>query len=126
MIRPSLVLIPQHFGALLFDRRSSRYMPFDAPAAAVLTRLTEHTADDVIGDAEAGDRDAVIGLIQHLSIKGYLRMDGRLAAARIDRAPPPDHLLGRSRSTWRSLARATSRARTASRGSCRAISPRSP
>lgn len=94
MSRPSLVLIPQHFGALLFDRRSSRYMPFDAPAAAVLTRLTEHTADDVIGDAEEGDRDAVIGLVQHLSTKGYLRMDGRLAAARIDRTPPPGHLLG--------------------------------
>ncbi|GHG99520.1 radical SAM protein [Comamonas sp. JC664] len=94
MNRPSLVLIPQHFGALLFDRRSSRYLPFDAAAAGVLHRLTEQPADAVIGGASEESRDAVEGLVQHLSQRGYLRMDGRLAAARIDRAPPPDHLLG--------------------------------
>src|ERR1700722_2953563 len=40
MSRPSLVLVPQHFGSLLFDRRSSRYMPFDPPAARLLRQLT--------------------------------------------------------------------------------------
>ncbi|AKQ66556.1 Radical SAM, Pyruvate-formate lyase-activating enzyme like protein [Myxococcus hansupus] len=89
------MLIPQHFGALLFDRRSSRYLPFDADAADVLGRLTERPAHDVIDEASEASRDAVEGLVRHLSQKGYLRMDGRLAAARIDRAAPPaDHLLG--------------------------------
>ncbi len=94
MNRPSLVLIPQHFGALLFDRRTSRYLPFDRPAARVLHHLTEAPIDGVIRAASPDERDTVEGLIAHLMGRGYLRMDGRLAAARIDRAPPPDHLLG--------------------------------
>lgn len=94
MSRPSLVFIPQYFGALLFDRRSSRYLPFDAPAAAVLRAMTERPAGDVIEAAAPEDRDAVEGLAVDLASKGYLRMDGRLAAAVIDREPPADHLLG--------------------------------
>ena len=31
-----LVFIPQHFGALVFDRRNSRYFPFDRESAALL------------------------------------------------------------------------------------------
>lgn len=94
MSRPSLVLIPQHFGALLFDRRSSRYLPFDRPAAAVLRAMLERTAGEVIEAAPAAEREAVEGLVMDLATRGYLRMDGRLAAAFIDKEPPSDHLLG--------------------------------
>lgn len=94
MSRPSLVFIPQHFGALLFDRRSSRYLPFDKSAAAALRAMTEHPAGDVIVASAPEDREAVEGLAVDLAARGYLRMDGRLAAARIDREPPADHLLG--------------------------------
>lgn len=92
--RPSLVLVPQYFGALLFDRRTSRYMPFDRAATRVLQAMIEHSADDVIGDTRPENRDSVEGLAEHLATRGLLRLDGRLAAARIDREPPPDHLLG--------------------------------
>ncbi len=94
MSRPSLVLIPQHFGALLFDRRSSRYMPFDRPAAAALRAMIDSPAGDVIAASPPEDRDAVQGLTLELASKGFLRLDGRLAAAAIDREPPAHHLLG--------------------------------
>lgn len=35
-----LVLTPQHFGSLVFERASSRYLPFDAGATAILRELT--------------------------------------------------------------------------------------
>jgi radical SAM protein with 4Fe4S-binding SPASM domain len=92
--RPSLVLVPQHFGALLFDRRSSRYLPFDAAAAAALSALVDLPADEVIARAPEEDREALAGLAAHLADRGFLRLDGRLAAARIERAPPQGHLLG--------------------------------
>src|SRR5262249_56677727 len=34
-----LVLIPQQFGSLVFDCRTSKYLPFDAEATALLLRL---------------------------------------------------------------------------------------
>lgn len=39
--RPPLALVPQFFGSLVFDRRTSRYLPFDAEATAVLVALAE-------------------------------------------------------------------------------------
>src|SRR5215472_13118645 len=94
MSRPPLVLIPQHFGALLFDRHTSRYLPFDRESAGVLASLVEHGADELI-DAEPCDRrELVEGFVSSLFERGYLRMDGRLAAAVIDREVPPEHLLG--------------------------------
>ena len=94
MNRPSLVLVPQYFGALLFDRRTSRYLPFDRPAAGMLRNLIARPAGEVIAAADSDDRDAVEGLVAFLDARGFLRLDGRLAAVRIDREPPADHLLG--------------------------------
>jgi radical SAM protein with 4Fe4S-binding SPASM domain len=91
---PSLVLVPQYFGALLFDRRTSRYLPFDDAAARVLSDMIERPAGDVIEASRLEDQDAVLELTTFLASRGFLRLDGRLAAARIHREPPPDHLLG--------------------------------
>lgn len=92
--RPSLMLVPQYFGALLFDRRTSRYLPFDRAAAHILHEMTERPVGDVIATSCPAERDAVEGLAEYLGARGFLRLDGRLAAARIDREPPLDHLLG--------------------------------
>lgn len=34
--RNPLTLVPQYFGCLVFDRRTSRYLPFDHEATALL------------------------------------------------------------------------------------------
>ncbi|HEY4224039.1 MAG TPA: radical SAM protein, partial [Myxococcota bacterium] len=104
--RPSLVLIPQYFGALVFDRRTSRYAPFDGDAARVLEALRVHGVDAVLRDhcralaasvdeCSVDDMKAdVRALASHLHERGWLTLDGKLAAARIHREPPADHLLG--------------------------------
>ena len=94
MRRPSLVLISQHFGALLFDRRTSRYLPFDRPAARVLREMIERPVWDVIATSPPDERDAVEGLVALLDSRGFLRLDGGLAAALIESRRLPDHLLG--------------------------------
>jgi radical SAM protein with 4Fe4S-binding SPASM domain len=94
MSRPSLVLVPQYFGSLLFDRRTSRYAPFDRPATAVLRAMVARPAGEVIAAASPLDQEAVEGLALHLARRGFLRFDGRLAAECIERALPTDHLLG--------------------------------
>ena len=37
---PPLVLIPQFFGSIVFDRRTSRYVPFDIEATEILRRAS--------------------------------------------------------------------------------------
>lgn len=88
--RPGLVWIPQHFGALLFDRRRSRYLPFDHAASALLRDLAERGAGPVL----AAD-PAHAAFVADLDARGYLTGRGHLDAEVLDPGPlPADHLLG--------------------------------
>ncbi len=94
-MRPPLVVIPQHFGCLVFDRRSSRYMPFDHGATRAL--LDAHAlgiAAAVGSQTDAEARAERIDFYDYFERLGWFRVDGRLAAAVIEADPPPDHLLG--------------------------------
>ena len=84
-----LVLIPQYFGSLVFDRRTSRYAPFDPPATAFFERaIDEPIAMLLEEDPEAAE------FAQHFEREGFFRPDGRFAGVRLDATPPADHLLG--------------------------------
>ncbi len=85
MRRPPLVLVPQHFGSFVFDRRSSRYMPFDRELTALLRAATHTPMHRLPGGPE------VFGALES---RGFSTLDGRFDAAVIDAEPPADHLLG--------------------------------
>lgn len=87
--RPPLVVIPQYFGSLVFDRRTSRYAPFDHEATAVLERALTTSAWQL-----AGERPELAGFVASFERAGYFGPDGRLAGVRLAAAPPADHLLG--------------------------------
>lgn len=90
-----LVLIPEYFGSLVFDRRSSRYMPFDHEATAVLREAIELGVGEAVGRIDDPvQRAARIDFFEYFEQLGWLSVDGRLAAKRIDVEPPADHLLG--------------------------------
>lgn len=89
MSRPPLVVIPQYFGSLVFDRRTSRYAPFDREATAVLERALDTPAWLI-----AGERPDAAGFLACFEREGYFRPDGRLAGVRLAADPPADHLLG--------------------------------
>ena len=90
--RPPLVMIPQYFGSLVFDRRTSRYMPFDAQATRILRRLRREPIDAVAAD-EPSPED-VFDFVEHFLERGFLTTDGRFAGTVLDASPPRDHLLG--------------------------------
>ncbi len=90
-MRP-LVVVPQHFGSLIFDRGSSRYYPFDVEATAFLTSLIETPLSEAV--ELQTDPDAALDLIRRLDHLSFLRPDGRLAGELLDAVPPADHLLG--------------------------------
>ncbi len=90
--RPSLVLIPQHFGCLVFERRTSRYLPFDREATALLMRMHGEGIDAVLGDS--GEPDAVLGFVQCFDDRGFFTRRGRLDATILAVDVPADHLVG--------------------------------
>lgn len=82
--RRPLVLVPEHFGSLVFDRRTARYLPFDHDATALLRRLALAPIDP------GPDAD----FVRHFEAHGFFDLSGRFAADLLDADPPMDHLLG--------------------------------
>ncbi len=94
MPRHPLVLVPQYFGCLVFDRRTSRYLPFDHESTGLLLRLVEQPIDAVLADQPEDDRPAVLRFFDCFYDRGFFRLDGRLAADVLDVDVPADHLAG--------------------------------
>ncbi|WP_007516384.1 radical SAM protein [Pseudofrankia saprophytica] len=94
--RPPLVVVPQHFGSTVFDRRTSRYLPFDAAATAVLTELAEAPIGEVLARlADDERRDQVIRFYEDFYDRGFFTVDGRLAGTVLEGLDvPADHLVG--------------------------------
>jgi radical SAM protein with 4Fe4S-binding SPASM domain len=90
-----LVLIPEYFGSLVFDRRNSRYMPFDHASTLALHGALENGVGVVVGCERDVERQAaLIDFFDYFERLGWLRADGRLAGRKLDATPPADHLLG--------------------------------
>ena len=94
VVRSPLVLIPEHFGSLLFDRRSSRYLPFDAETTTLLRRSIHESFTALIEEVTGEQRAARIDFVAYFEELGMFRADGRLAAVELEASPPDDHLLG--------------------------------
>ncbi len=82
--RRPLVLVPEHFGSLVFDRRTARYLPFDHESTALLCRLARASFDP----------GADAGFVRHFEAQGFFDLSGRFAADLLEASPPRDHLLG--------------------------------
>jgi radical SAM protein with 4Fe4S-binding SPASM domain len=93
--RAPLVLIPQHFGSLVFDRRTSRYLPFDHESTDLLLALRRQPINAVLARLAPGEeRDAVLGFYDCFYRQGFFTLEGRLAADVLDVEVPADHLVG--------------------------------
>jgi len=74
------VLTPQPFGAMVFDRRSSRFLPFDLPATALLIDAVD-TPVHVLAAKAASDetRHAIRTFFEGMYPRGLFTVDGRFA-----------------------------------------------
>lgn len=85
-----LVLIPQYFGSLVFDRRSSRYMPFDSECTALLEAAAETAWHRLL----EGEHDRRAAFFEYFAERDFFGPGGRCSIDVLDAEPPPDHLLG--------------------------------
>lgn len=92
VVSAPLVIVPQHFGSLVFDRATSRYLPFDAETTALLRLLTTNLPGEVAG--EVSDLEAFAQFHRAISARGFCTPDGRFAGATLDVTPPDGHLTG--------------------------------
>jgi radical SAM protein with 4Fe4S-binding SPASM domain len=93
--RKPLVLVPQHFGSIVFDRRTSRYLPFDAEATALLLRLETMPFPAILTEIQDPERrEALIRFFEQFYDRGFFTLDLRFDGTTLDVAPPADHLTG--------------------------------
>jgi mycofactocin biosynthetic radical S-adenosylmethionine protein MftC len=96
--RPPLVLVPQFFGSTVFDRRNSRYLPFDEEATRLLTRLRDTAFEEVHAQWRSGESEERVAALERFfdtfSDLGFFTLDRRLAGGVLPVDPPEDHLVG--------------------------------
>ncbi len=93
--RPRFVLVPQHFGSLVYDRRTASYLPFDRETTGILRVCLSRSFEAVLGTGPSEELGARRGLAGMLHGLGFFRLDGRFDAEARDPDPvPPDHLVG--------------------------------
>jgi radical SAM protein with 4Fe4S-binding SPASM domain len=93
--RPPLVLVPQYFGCTVFDRRTSRYLPFDSESTAILRRLETDSIDAVLNDAiDPERRQQIVQFFDDFYRRGFFTIDGRFAGRTLDVEVTADHLVG--------------------------------
>src|SRR3954469_25897568 len=89
-----LVLIPQYFGSLVFERHTSRYLPFDRESTRLLLALYERPVEAVLRPLPEDERQAVLAFVDCFYQRGFFALDGRLAADLLEVETPSDHLVG--------------------------------
>jgi radical SAM protein with 4Fe4S-binding SPASM domain len=95
VVQAPFVLVPQYFGCTVFDRSTSRYLPFDQETADLLRRSkTTPFFALVAAVGDAARREQARAFFQHFYALGFFTVDGRFAGAILDSAPAPDHLTG--------------------------------
>lgn len=93
--RAPFVLVPQYFGCTVFDRSTSKYLPFDHPATNLLLRLRSEPFDQVLSEQKNPLlRQQWIAFFEDFYDLGWFTVDGRFAGAALDVQPPSDHLVG--------------------------------
>ena len=89
------ILVPQHFGCTVFDRSTSRYLPFDLEATALLKQLTVEPIEVVMANEQNLVRQRQLALFfEHFYRLGFFSIDGRFLGNELEVAIPINHLVG--------------------------------
>ena len=89
------VLVPQYFGSTVFDRSTSKYLPFDVETTDLLIRLKREPFNAVLSEVENSEhRTQLIRFFEDFYQQGFFTIDLRFAGAVLDVSVPEDHLVG--------------------------------
>lgn len=92
--RRPLVLVPQFFGSTVFDRRTSRYTPFDQKTTDLLRLAHTTSIGQIIDEAPEAHREAMGTFASVFYERGFFTYDLRFNGDLLDVEPPQDHLTG--------------------------------
>jgi mycofactocin biosynthetic radical S-adenosylmethionine protein MftC len=89
------ILIPQFFGSIVFDRSTSRYLPFDSETTELLKRSWTTPFFALIGAIDdAEKREQAHAFFRHFYELGFFTIQGCFAGTVLDTPPAQDHLTG--------------------------------
>jgi radical SAM protein with 4Fe4S-binding SPASM domain len=89
------VLTPQHFGSLVFERHTSRFIPFDVEATNVLRELAHVTFYELMDQRPEDQHEQLEAFYAPLDERGWFTADRRFAGVVNDvQHIPPNHLVG--------------------------------
>jgi radical SAM protein with 4Fe4S-binding SPASM domain len=94
-LRAPFVLVPQYFGCTVFDRSTSRYLPFDHEATQLLVRLCSAPINEIL--AEQCDQESqrqITRFFEDFYDLGFFTLDGKFLGSVLQVQPPEDHLVG--------------------------------
>ncbi|KYF86956.1 radical SAM protein [Sorangium cellulosum] len=92
--RPPLVLVPQHFGSTVFDRRTSRYLPFDHETTDILLRARATPIGAIVDAAPPERRGALAAFASAFYERAFFTHDLLFDGVALDVTPPEGHLTG--------------------------------
>ncbi|MGE0713468.1 MAG: radical SAM/SPASM domain-containing protein [Planctomycetota bacterium] len=91
----TFVLVPQHFGCVLFDRARVRYLPFDRAGSELLAATARLPLRAVLAALPDAERPAAAAFFEHFYDEGLFDIGGRLLGVALEVTDlPADHLLG--------------------------------
>lgn len=94
IVRAPFVLVPQYFGGMVFDRSTSKYLPFDAEAASLLERSQTTPFPLLIASLDAEKQAQAQDFYSHFYDLGLFNLEGCFAGEILKVAPAQDHLTG--------------------------------
>lgn len=90
-----LILVPQYFGCTIFERQSSKYLPFDQETTDLWVRLKCEPFEAILNEAkEENKRDALWKFYEYFYRRGYFTYNHKFAGTILDIQPPADFLTG--------------------------------
>ncbi|MFX1254028.1 MAG: radical SAM protein [Promethearchaeota archaeon] len=90
-----LILIPQHFGSIVYDHRTYQYMPFDMEATKLLMRLKFTSITHILDELnDQNYKRQIWHFFEQFYKLGFFTIDQRFAGAILDVNSPPDRLVG--------------------------------
>jgi len=90
-----LVLVPQYFGSLVFDRRTSRYFPFDRESTELLIDLAKDGLTGVLAEIDSNEQQETVQRFYDCYYEqGFFGFDERLSADILKVEVPSNHLVG--------------------------------
>src|SRR5579859_1545804 len=95
IVQAPFVLIPQYFGSTVFDRSTSKYLPFDHETTDLLIRSRSKPFFYLLGEIDDPEkREQAYVFFSHFYEMGMFTTEGCFTGELLDAQPAQDHMTG--------------------------------